>query len=81
MKWENTKRRKNNTEIHLHFYWTVENFLSPNGCKGDYNIIDHATFQKRFNNNEQMTQFKANELFYEAPRYDWCLIQFDENDI
>ena len=59
----------------------MENFLLSKGCTGDYNIIGYTTYQKRINDNDHRSQFQANELFYGAPRYDWCLVQFEGNDI
>ena len=80
VKWACPKRRKKKNEIHPHFHWAVENFLLSKGCTGDYNIIGYNTYQKIMNKNEHRSQFQANELFYGAPRYEWCLVRFKGND-
>ena len=63
------------------FHWAMEMFIISKGCGVDYNITGHTTFQTKLNKDDTRTQFQANELLYGASRYNWCLVQFDGNDI
>ena len=78
---EKIERRKTNHEINPLFHWAVENFLISKGCVGEYIITGYTTFQKQLNNDVARTLFQANKLVYGAPRYDWFLSQFDDDDI
>ena len=80
VKWKHKNRQKHQISINSQFQLGVGRYLYGQGCQSNFSVTGFTTYHKTCKNHDKTTIFQANHRYCGKQRYDWCLIQFDDQD-
>ena len=79
--WTDKKRNKVKLDVHAHLKMVIKKFALDQKYHGAFQVVGYTSYQTKFDGDALHTKFHANEYTHGGPWYDWCMIQFHQNDI
>lgn len=79
--WKSHTRRSTAITVHSLVEVAIRSFACDQGYRGTVAIKGYTKMRRKFSGLEKPVIFHANELYHGRPWYDWCMVQFHEEDI
>jgi len=79
--WTDKKRNKVKLDVHAHLKMIINKFALDQKSYGALQLVGYTSYQTKFDGDDLHTKCYANEYTHGGPWYDWCMIQFHQDDI
>ena len=79
--WRDEKRQRCDTAVHEYLKLALRKFAVDHSWNGAFDVTGYTSYRKVISGYEKPVKFHANESVHGHSWYDWCMLQFDGQDL